>query len=124
MARFPSGITPLPSEGLDDARARAVQMSLEIGLSPVGMSAPCMNPECCGPVDFLGSGMSPLYCSNTCRSRASALRALARSQLETIERTLDETQGLHDVPREELRRRARMLQWWLARLSTREERKQ
>ncbi|WP_162786836.1 hypothetical protein [Janibacter anophelis] len=122
MARYPSGITPLPGRDVTDPRARARQLVLEDDAHPVSSTAPCVNPECAGPVDFVGKGTMPLYCSNTCRSRASKLRAVATEQLEVIERTLDETKHLAGIPRDELRSRARMLQWWLARLGPADER--
>lgn len=122
MARYPSGITPLPGQDVEDAKARAKQIALAIDASPVSPTAPCMNPECGGPVDYLGHGVFALYCSSTCRARASTLRALAVEQLELIERTLDETKHRADIPREQLRVRARMLRWWLVRLAPIDER--
>ena len=122
MARFPSGITPIPGADVDDVRTRIAQMAIAMDSQPLGMSAPCMNPECASPVDVLGRGPAVLYCSTTCRARAATLRRLAQEQLELIERTLRESHHRHGVPRDELRTRAQQLRWWLARLSTRAER--
>lgn len=122
MARYPSGITPLPGRDVDDPRARAAQIAAASDAHTISATAPCMNPECGGPVDYLGHGALALYCSHTCRSRASTLRTMATEQLELIERTLDETKHRADIPRDQLRTRARMLQWWLARLAPADER--
>lgn len=121
MARYPSGITPLPGADVDDVRTRLAQMMLAMDEHPLGTSAPCLNPECAGPVDYLGTGVWPLYCSNTCRSRASTLRGLAQEQLDLIERTLAEAHYKNSIPREELRRRSRLLGWWVARLAAPDE---
>lgn len=118
MARFPSGITPIPGADVDDVHTRVAQMTLAMDSQPLGASAPCMNPECASPVDFLGRGHVVLYCSNTCRSRAATLRRLAQDQLDLIERTLTQAHHQHGIPRDELRSRARQLRWWLARLAT------
>lgn len=80
-----------------------------------------MNPECAGPVDYLGVGSGPLYCSNTCRSRASTLRGLAQDQLALIERSMSEARNKNSIPRDERRLRARQLRWWLVRLTAPEE---
>lgn len=117
MARYRSGITPLPGRDVDDPRTRAAQIAAASDAHTISATAPCMNPECGGPVDYLGHGALALYCSSTCRARASTLRALAVEQLELIERTLDETKHRADIPRDQLRARARMLRWWLARLA-------
>lgn len=122
MARYPSGITPTPGRDVADARARAVQIALEADAHPISMTAPCMNPECGGPVDYLGTGAPVMYCSHTCRSRASTLRRLAEEELELVERTLEEAKHRAGIPREELRTHARMLRWWLLRLSVVNER--
>lgn len=99
MARYPSGITgDLPGEDIEDPRARAAQMALEMDTTPIAATAPCMNPECCGPVDFLGNGRPVRYCSTTCRNRASQLRRRALQQLALIERTLAEAKNLPGVP--------------------------
>lgn len=117
MARFPSGITDLlPEPELEDLRIRATQLALAMDENPIGETAPCANPECSGPVDFLGSGPLPLYCSRTCRARAAKLRKNVTVQLELIERTLAETKGLHAIDRQAMRSRARLLRWWLVRL--------
>lgn len=117
MARYPSGIAgPLPGDDIDDVRVRLAQMTLEMERHPIGESAPCANPECTQPVDYLGSGPLPLHCSSRCRSRVAFLRQKIAQQLALIERTLDETKHLQNVPRADLRSRARMLQWWQARL--------
>lgn len=123
MARYPSGIIgPLPGDDVSDPEARLAQMSLEMDHSPVGTSAPCMNPECTSPVDYIGVGPPNLYCSTTCRTRASVLRQRANQQLAIIQRTLRDARGLHGFPRQELRNRARLLEWWLLRLPTMDER--
>lgn len=122
MARFPSGITPLPGADVDDVLIRVAQMMPAMDSQPLGASAPCMNPECASPVDFLGRGPVVLYCSTTCRARAATLRRLAQDQLDLIERTLTQAQHRHGIAREELRTRARQLRWWLTRLATHVER--
>lgn len=122
MARYPSGITPMSSRGDADAPARAAQIAIGADAYPISTTAPCMNPECGGPVDYLGTGAPVLYCSHTCRSRASTLRTLATEQLELVERTLDETKHRAGIPREELRTHARKLRWWLLRLAPIDER--
>lgn len=118
MARFPSGIpADFPGAGVDDPKARAAQMALEMDVLPIATTAPCMNPECGGPVDYLGNGPPVRYCSKSCRNRVPELRRRATQQLEMIEQTLAETKGRHDVPRDELTERAHLLRWWLLRLS-------
>lgn len=122
MARYPSGIAgPLPGDDIDDVRARLARMTLEMEHHPIGESAPCSNPECTKPVDYLGNGPLPLYCSNRCRSRVTFLRQKIAQQLALIERTLDDAKGLQNVPRSDLRSRARKLRWWQARLLDIEE---
>lgn len=122
MPRFPSGITPLPGANVDDVRTRAVRLALAMDEQPLGASAPCMNPECDDPVDFIGTGALNLYCSTTCRSRASTLRGIALQQLATVEHTLADAHYMHGIPRDDLRRRARQLRCWLARMATADER--
>lgn len=117
MARYPSGITPLQGADVQDPRVRAARMALEMDAHPIGSTAPCMNPECAGPVDYVGTGHLTLYCSNTCRNRAAALRGLIAQELELLEETLEETKHKQGIPREEYLRRARMLRWWAARLT-------
>ncbi|WP_068325051.1 hypothetical protein [Janibacter terrae] len=117
MARYPSGITPLLGEHVDDVRVRAARMALEMDAHPVGATAPCMNPECAGPVDYVGTGHLTLYCSTTCRNRTSYLRTLITDELELLEETLDETKHKQGIPRQEYLQRARMLRWWAARLT-------
>ncbi|WP_435199609.1 hypothetical protein [Janibacter sp. GS2] len=118
MARYPSGVHgPLPGDHVDDVRVRLAQMTLAMEEHPVGNSAPCANPECTRPVDYLGVGHLTLHCSGTCRSRVSTLRQHATQQLHLLERTLEESKHLPGVPRTELRTRARKLRWWLARLT-------
>lgn len=124
MARYPSGITPMAGADVEDLRVRLARMQLEMDEHPISATAPCANPECTRPVDFLGEGPPPLYCSTTCRTRATTLRALIRDQVDLLERTLAESRGRHDVPRDDLRHRVRMLHWWLMRLGTREDREQ
>lgn len=117
--RYPSGLggSPLPRRQADP-KVWAAQTALVIDQMPIGTSAPCMNPECAGPVDRLPGTQGPptLYCSKHCSSRASALRASATDQLAIIEEILDQTKGQHGIPRKELEERARMLRWWLLRL--------
>lgn len=118
MARYRSGISgDLPGEDIEDPRARAAQMALEMDAIPIATTAPCMNPECGGPVDFLGNGPLVRYCSSRCRNRASQLRRRALQQLALIERTLAEAKNLPGVPREEFHQRAQLLKWWLLRLA-------
>lgn len=117
MARYPSGIHgTLPGDDIDDPRIRLTQMLLTIDEHPIADTAPCMNPECVQPVDYLGHGGIALYCSHACRSRASAMRLRARQQVDLIERTLEDTWHKKGVPREELEARARKLRAWLTRL--------
>lgn len=112
----------MPGRDVTDARARAVQIALEADVHPIGSTAPCMNPECAGPVDYLGTGAPVLYCSRTCRSRASTLSLLAKDELDLVERTLAETKYKTGVPRRELQERAHRLRWWLLRLAPTDER--
>lgn len=117
MARYPSGLHgDLPGDDIDDLRVRLTQMTLEMEAHPIADTAPCMNPECGGPVDYLGRGDLTLYCSSTCRSRVSTMRRRATQQLNLIERTLDEAKHKPDVPRDEMRARARKLRAWLRRV--------
>lgn len=117
MARYPSGITGnLPGDDVDDLRVRLAQMTLEMDAHPIDDTAPCMNPECVEPVDYLGRGDLILYCSSTCRARVSTMRRRATQQLELLNRTLDEARHRPDVPRDEMRARARKLRAWLRRL--------
>lgn len=119
MARFPTGLTgPLPEPGDDDHATWARQLALAIDDQPLGHSAPCLNPECAGPVDYVPNrGPGLLYCSHACRSRTSDLRQRLTQQLQVIDTALNlppaKTRGL---PRDDLRARARHLRWWLARL--------
>lgn len=62
-----------------------------------------MNPECGDPVDFVGTGALNLYCSTTCRSRASTLRGIPLQQLAAVERTLADAYYMHGIPRDDLR---------------------
>jgi len=118
MARYPSGLHgDLPD--IEDPRARLARMLLVIDENPIGETAPCMNPECCRPVDYLGRGDLILFCSSTCRSRVSTIRTRAHQQLDLITRTLADLKGQQDVPREALHARARKLRVWLARLPDR-----
>lgn len=117
MARYPSGIHGnLPGVDVDDLRVRLTQMALEMDAFPIADTAPCMNPECVEPVDYLGHGDLALYCSSTCRSRVSTIRRRALQQLDLINRTLDEAKHKPDVPRDEMRVRARKLRAWLRRV--------
>lgn len=117
MARYPSGISSELPEQAGDTATWLARVLVAIDEQPLGTSALCANPECGGPVDYLGAGgPSPLYCSGSCRARASALRRRAKQQLEVIEKLLDETRSKHGVPRDQLRARANILRWWLARL--------
>lgn len=117
MARFPSGITgDLPGEDIEDPQARAAQIALEAGLRPIAETAPCMNPECGGPVDYVGTGPAVRFCSRTCRSRVVELRRRVVQQIALIERTLAEAKGRRDVPRNLLEERVRLLRWWMLRL--------
>lgn len=119
MARYLSGISSELPEPTGDTAAWLARVLVAIDEQPLGTSAPCANPECAGPVDYLGAGgPSPLFCSSSCRARASALRRRAEQQLEIIERLLGETRSKHGVPRDELRARANILRWWRARLGT------
>lgn len=117
--RYPSGIaSTLPDQPGGDPKVWAAQVVLAASATPLGQSAPCMNPECGGPVDYIPThpGTPPRYCSSSCRNRASALRVRARQQLDVIDRLLAATKGKHDVPRDVLLERARQLTWWLDRL--------
>lgn len=116
MAHYPSGITPLPGADATDVRARLAQMVPAIDEHPIGATTPCANPECAGPVDYLGHGRPPLYCSATCRSRVATLRRVATEQLDLIERTLDDARSMRGVPRDRLQARANQLRWWLEHL--------
>lgn len=117
--RYPSGLGghSLPPRQAD-AKVWAAQTALMIDQLPIGTTAPCLNPECCGPVDRLPTTQGPLtlYCSKHCSSRASALRASAADQLAIVEEILERTKGQHGIPRKELNERATMIRWWLARL--------
>lgn len=120
MARYPSGIHgELPGDDVDDPKVRLTRMLLVIDENPIGDTAPCMNPECVQPVDYLGRGDIALFCSSTCRSRTSAIRQRARQQLDLITRTLEDLKRKKDVPREDLQVRARKLRAWLVRLEPR-----
>lgn len=120
MARYPTGLTrPLPEPG-ENAPTWAKRLALDLDDQPLGHTAPCLNPECTGPVDFIPNrGPGPLYCSHACRSRTSDLRQRATQQLEVITTALtlpaSKTRGLN---RADLRARARHLRWWLARLTS------
>lgn len=118
--RFPSGlIRPLPSldEAEGDIGAWLARVVLAMDQQPVGTTAPCVNPECNGPVDRVpGVKFTTLYCSSTCRNRTSALRRSCQQQLEVIDALLEVTKFKQRVPRQELRERAAMIRWWLARL--------
>lgn len=119
--RYPSGISStLPDADGDDTPVWLARVRLEMGMTPIGESAPCMNPECAGPVDFIrgSQGEARLYCSRRCSNRASQLRLRARQQLDVIDRLLEATKGKQGIPRDELAARARQLRWWLARLGT------
>lgn len=120
MARFPTGLTgPLPGPG-DDPNTWGTRLALALDDQPLGLSAPCLNPECAGPVDFhpTSKGQALLYCSNTCRSRAATLRQRLLQQLDLIETALSaEHRRTRGLPRAELRGRSRHLRWWLARLA-------
>lgn len=123
MPRYPSGLGADLPESTDDARVWLAQVVLAMVEQPLGASAPCMNPECAEPVDYLGGGgPAPLYCSKGCRSRASTLRHTARRQLDVVNGLLDATRYMRGVPRDDLQARANQLRWWLARLATRDER--
>ena len=117
--RYPSGLGghSLPPRQAD-AKVWAAQTALMIDQRPIGTTAPCQNPECAGPVDRLPStqGRLNLYCSKHCSSRASTLRTSAAEQLAIVEEILDRTRGQHGTPRKELKERAVLLRWWLARL--------
>lgn len=115
---YPSGLTgPLPMP--DESASWPALLDLAIDEQPLGMRAPCLNPECGGDVVFDPGSPGPpaRYCSHYCRSRASDLRQRAIQQLQVIEAALGE-QGryVRGVPRAELRDRARHLKWWLARI--------
>lgn len=123
-SRYPSGINgDLPDDdGHGDPKAWAAHVAQAIEHSPISPSAPCQNPECAGPVDYLGGGPAPLYCSHACRSRAANLRARALQQLDVLERLSAATKEKHGIPREDFAARTRMLRWWLVRLATHDER--
>lgn len=116
MARYLTGITPLPGDDVPDPHARLARMLLAINEHPIATTAPCRNPECGGPVDYLGHGKPPLYCSSACRARTSTLRHIATDQLDLITRTLEETTGRHGIPRDQLHERVNQLRWWLTHL--------
>lgn len=123
MDRFPSGLGSELPEQVEDRRAWPARVLVAVDEHPIGQSAPCQNPECGRPVDYTGYGPASMYCSGTCRSRAATMRRNAQQQLDVIERLLAATKHQAGVPRENLRTRAGMLRWWLARLATREERR-
>lgn len=117
MARYPSGIHgPLPGEDVDDVHARITQITFAIDDHPIGDTASCANPECTQPIHYAGHGRPAFYCSPSCRARAAGMRRDATHQLELIERTLTQAHGMHGIPRDQLRTRARQLRWWLDRL--------
>lgn len=117
MARYPSGIaSTLPGDEVNDPRVRLTRMLLAMDEHPIADTAPCMNPECVRPVDYLGRGDLRLYCSSTCRARVSAMRRRARQQIDLITRTLEDTKHKKGVPRDELHARTQKLRAWLARL--------
>lgn len=62
MARYPSGLGVDFPPQTDDVRTWLARVSVAMDAQPIGTSAPCMNPECAGPVDYIGNGPSPLYC--------------------------------------------------------------
>lgn len=121
MARYPSGISSELPEPTEDIAAWLACVLVAIDEQPLKTSAPCANPECVEPVDYLGTGAAPLYCSASCRARSSALRRRTEQQLTVIEQLLDKTHYRHGVPRDELRARANILRWWLTRLDGRLE---
>lgn len=59
MTTYPSGVSgPLPLP-ISDAAAWGTQLDLAMADQPLGQSAPCLNPECSGPVDYVPSGTIP-----------------------------------------------------------------
>lgn len=119
MTTYPSGLTsPLPERG-QDAAAWGRHLALAIDDQPLGQCAPCLNPECVGPVDYVpGRGPALLYCSTYCRNRTFALRQRLTQQLHIIDTALGSDYArVRGLPRDELRDRARHLRWWLARLT-------
>lgn len=118
MATYPSGLTsPLPQGG-DDTAAWGRHLALAIDDQPLGQCAPCLNPECAGPVDYVpGPGPALLYCSTYCRNRTSTLRDRLTQQLHVIDTALSpQNTRVRGLPRDQLHARARHLRWWLARL--------
>lgn len=109
--------SPLPDR-VDDVDAWLARVSIAIDRQPLGLSAPCRNPECSSPVDILPSmsGGFPNFCRPACRDRARSMRRSAEQQLAVVDELLDVMKGRHGVPRRELRERARVLRWWLDRL--------
>lgn len=115
--RYPSGLGGrLPARG-DDLNVWSARVALALPDQPLGSTAPCMNPECAGPVDRLTSTRGPLvlYCSRYCRNRAGALRRSAEQQLAVVDDLLS-TKKAKGEYRTELTQRRAMLRWWLARL--------
>lgn len=113
-----SGLSsPLP-ERVDDVDAWLARVSIALDREPLGLSAPCRNPECSRPVDTIPSPQGPMpnFCRPACRDRARSMRRTGEQQLAVVEELLEETKGRHGVPRRELRERARVLRWWLQRL--------
>jgi hypothetical protein len=122
--RYPSGLGARLPERLDDVAAWAAQVAIAMDEQPIGLCAPCQNPECTGPVDRLPTtqGVGLLYCSHHCRSRASTLRLRAEQQLDALEELLAVAKGKHGIPRKDLQERIQLIRWWLDRLPTAEDR--
>ena len=75
MNRYSSGLSGHLPERAGDPQAWLARVLIEIDAQPLGLSAPCQNPECGRPVDYGGTGRPPLYCSHTCRGRPAATTA-------------------------------------------------
>ena len=117
-ARYPSGLGGRLPDDQGDVRAWLAQVCVFLDTEPLGSTAPCLNPECCGPVDRLPRATGPAlqYCSSYCKNRARDLRRSAEQQLDVLTRLEKATAGKQAVPRQEIHERIAALRWWLIRL--------
>lgn len=114
--RYPSGVSGTLPDGFQDPRAWLAQANIAMDEAPIGATAPCGNPECCAPVDYIGRGPMLMYCSKRCASRAAELRARIEQQLDVLGRLLEALKGRHVGPKEHLVERERILRRWLSKV--------
>lgn len=116
--RYPSGLGgTLPTRQGRDVHTWLAATLLSDEERPVGECAPCMNPECTGPVDHVPGVRPRLYCTPSCRSRAARLRSDALQQLDVLEELLAATKATPSIDRDRLHQRAQRIRWWLTRLT-------